>query len=209
MADPEASPRDQEQAEPEAPLGGKPTEDEILQAMADLAEATQTVETDDVSFAFAPEEGEQWLIPTGRFDPQGRQMALKVKVRDPRNPVLPTQYFAAVTKIGESRAALGLWQACIVEPKALKNPKMYEQTTTAFRATLTQRLLAFIGVNGDFLAATVAVNSRAHPMATKSSTTLPPASVSIPEPSPAGAPSSSTTATNSPVASMPVTVPSA
>ena len=182
LSPPTAEPAVQEASEENGDAFEQPkmSDEEVAQLLQELGEATQTVVSDDVSFAFVPEEAETLYIPTGRFDDSGRPVAVPVKVRDPCRPELPTQYLNAVARIGTDKAALGLWQAFIVEPKALKNPKNYERTTTSFRATLTERLLVKAGINGDFLAARLATQSQAPPVPRKSSTTsVPPLAVCL------------------------------
>lgn len=177
------------------------SQEDIEQLLRELGEATKTVETDDLQSIFVADEGETWLIPTGRFDEAGRPVAFRVKVKDPKRPELPTQYLAALSKVGPDRANFGLWQACIVEPKALKNEKNYEKTTTAFRSTLSLRLQVLAGVNGDFFAANLAINSQAPPPPPRSAPTSPTPSAGAPQPSPASPPPNSTTPTVSPAAS--------
>lgn len=196
------------EAEPDMLAEPKMTESEMTALVEALGDATQTVVSDDFSFAFVTDEPEEWAIPTGRFDNDGRQIAVKVKVKDPRRPELPTQYLNAVARMGVDKASLGLWQAFIVEPKFLKNPAMFEKTTTSFRATLTERLLVKAGLNGDFLAARLATNSQAPQPGRKSGTTSPPASAGPSSTSTTSPPPTSSTPTSKPDESATVAAPS-
>jgi hypothetical protein len=183
--------------------------DSELEAIIALDETLTSTVTDDVSAALA-EEFYPWEIPTGKVDAEGRPVYLRVKVQDPKRTELPAQYLQALQTKGHEAAAIGLWQACIMEPVSLKNPATYHKTTTAFRSTLTYRLLNLAGVNGDFFGAMLSMGSRqgSRPAAT-SSTKSPTSTASTPAPSTVtSTPSSSTGPSTTPSEPVSVSVPS-
>lgn len=120
---------------------------------AELSRAEETAVTDDGSAALAAEtEQIELLIPTGREDTEGRPVKVRVKVIDPRTPevalaVLHAQAFGPKAR---EQATLELWRACVVSPANILEEPNFQRTTTAFRTSLTYKLLRILGVDGSF-----------------------------------------------------------
>lgn len=105
--------------------------------------------TTDISFAFAEEEY-VWNIPTGRYNHQGRQVSIEVKVVDPGDADLPLKFIMALQK-DPVKAEEALWRSCVKSPKGLTAPGAVAKCTSVFRSTLTNRLRLLVGINRDFL----------------------------------------------------------
>lgn len=174
-------------------------EEQVMETLSELDDALSANITDDLSAAFA-QESYTWNIPTGTFDDDGRPVALRVKVRDPKQADLPIRYMQAKTRPGgEEKSTLALFKACVISPPGLKNPANYEKLTSAFKGTLTYRLLGLIGVNGDFFTALQTMGSRTErPRPVKSTTPSQPTTASDQATSTSGTSPNSGTPTTSP-----------